>query len=67
MSKPRDYHTKWGKSDRERQILYDITYMLNLKKDTNKLICKTQTYQHRKQTYGYQRGKRVRNKLGGWD
>ena len=41
--------------------------MLNLKKDTNKLIYKTQTYQHRKQTYGYQRGKRVRNKLGGWD
>ena len=41
--------------------------MLNLKKDTNKLIYKTQTYQQRKQTYGYQRGKRVRNKLGGWD
>ena len=23
----RDYHTKWSKSDRERQIPYDITYM----------------------------------------
>ena len=26
-----DYHTKWSKSDREREILYDITYMWNLK------------------------------------
>ena len=29
---PRDYHTKWSKSDRERQISYDITYMWTLKK-----------------------------------
>ena len=21
---PRDYHTEWGKSDRERKIAYDI-------------------------------------------
>ena len=32
MGGPRDYHTKWSKSDRERQISYDITYMWNLKK-----------------------------------
>ena len=32
MDGPRDYHTKWSKSDRERQISYDITYMWNLKK-----------------------------------
>ena len=33
MSGPRDYHTKWSnKSDRKRQISYDITYMWNLKK-----------------------------------
>ena len=39
-----DYHTKWSKSDRERQISSDITYMQNLKKnDTNKLIYKTET------------------------
>ena len=30
MDGPRDYHTKWSKSDR-RQISYDITYMWNLK------------------------------------
>ena len=29
------------KSDRERQILHDITQMWNLKYDTNKLIYKT--------------------------
>ena len=27
-----DYHTKWSKSDRKRQISYDIAYMQNLKK-----------------------------------
>ena len=38
----RDYHTKWIKSDRERQISYDITYMCNLTYDTNELIYKTE-------------------------
>ena len=32
MDRPRDYHTKWSKSDRGRQISYDITYTWNLKK-----------------------------------
>ena len=32
MDGPGDYQTKWGKSDRERQISCDITYMWNLKK-----------------------------------
>ena len=31
MDATRDYHTKWSKPDRERQI-YDITYMWNLRK-----------------------------------
>ena len=38
MDSPRDYHTKWCKSGRERQIPYGITYMWNLKYDTNELI-----------------------------
>ena len=63
MDGPRDYHTKWSKSDRERQISYDITYMWNLKKkknDTNELIYKTETdHRIQKQTYGYQRGNMV--------
>ena len=43
MDGPRDYHTKWSKSERERQIPYDITYMWNLKYDTNELIYETET------------------------
>ena len=43
---------------KERQI-YDITYMWNLKNNTNKFIYKTETDSHRKQIYGYQRGKQV--------
>ena len=42
IDRPRDYHTKWSMSDRERQIPYDITYMGNLKYDTNELIYKTE-------------------------
>ena len=41
MDGPRDDHTKWSKSERERQI-YDTTYMWTLKQyDTNELIYKT--------------------------
>ena len=44
MDGPRDYHTEWNKSDRERQTSYDITYMWNLKKknETNEFIYKTE-------------------------
>ena len=28
----RNNHTRWSKSERERQVSYDITYMWNLKK-----------------------------------
>ena len=52
---------KWSKSDRERQIPYDITYMWNLKHDISELVCETkvETNRHGKQTYGYLRGKGV--------
>ena len=39
---PTEYHTKWSKSDREKQI-YDTTYMWNLKSNTNEYIYKTET------------------------
>ena len=42
MDGPRDYHTKQSKS-RERQKPYDITYMWDLKYDTNELIYETET------------------------
>ena len=43
IDEPRDYHTKWSNSDRERQISYDTTYICTLKNDTNELIYKTET------------------------
>ena len=43
MNEPKDYHTKWSKSERERQIPYDITYMCNLKYDTNEPTYETET------------------------
>ena len=42
MDATRNYHTKWNKSERG-QIPYDITYMWNLKYDTNKPIYETET------------------------
>ena len=43
MDGTRDSHTKWSKSERERQIPYDITYIWNLIYGTNKPF-------HRKET-----------------
>ena len=42
MYATRDYNTKQGKSERERQISYDITSMWNLKYDTNEPIYKAE-------------------------
>ena len=66
MDGPREYHTKWSKSHRERQIFYDIIYMWNQKYDMNLYTKQKQTHRYRKQAYGYQRGKggRERDELG---
>jgi len=37
MDGTRDSHTKWSKSERERQISYDTTYIWNLIYGTNEL------------------------------
>ena len=42
MDEPRDYHTKRSKSERERQIPYDITYMWTLNYKTNEHIYETE-------------------------
>ena len=55
MHGPREYHTNWSTSNRERQITM-ISYTWNLKYDTKELITK-QVLRHRKQSDGYQRGK----------
>ena len=59
MDGPRDYHTKCGKSDRERQI-YDITHMWNLifKNDKNQLMYKTERYLQILQTNMVTKGER---------
>ena len=41
MDGNRDSHTKRNKSEREQKMLYDITYMWNLKYGTNEPIYKT--------------------------
>ena len=38
----RDYHTVWSKSEGERQIPCDITYMWNLQHNTNEHIYETE-------------------------
>ena len=43
MDGPIDYYAKWSKPDRESQIPYDISYVWNLKYDTNELIYKPGT------------------------
>ena len=32
MNEPWGHYAKWGKSDKEKQILYNVTYMWNLNK-----------------------------------
>ena len=60
MDGPRDYHTRWSKSDRERQIFH--LYVESKKIQMNLFTKQKQTCRHRKQNSGYQRGK-----AGGWD
>ena len=47
MDGPRDKHTKWNKSDRERQIIDDITYKWKKKNNTNESKQK-ETHRHGK-------------------
>ena len=55
MDGTRDSHTEGSKSERERQIPYDITYMQKLKYGINELSTKqTQTYRPGEQTCGCQ-------------
>ena len=43
MDATREYYPKWSKSERERQILYGITYTWSLRYDTNEPIYKAET------------------------
>ena len=43
MDGPRNDHTQLSKSERQRQIPYDITYMWNLKQDLREDTYETET------------------------
>ena len=43
MDGPRNYHTQRSKSERQRQIPYDIIYKRDTKYDTNEHIYKVET------------------------
>ena len=60
MDGPRNYHTKWRKSERERerQILYDTTSMWNLKYDTNELIYETERLEEIENKFTVTKGER---------
>ena len=60
-----EHYAKWSKSDRERQILYDFTYMWNLKNNKWANITRQkQTYRYREQKGGCHRGGEKRNRWG---
>ena len=59
MDGPREYYTKWNKSDRERQIPYGCTYIWNLKNKIHEQTKLKQIHRYREQTNGCQIG-------GGW-
>ena len=44
MARPRGCYIEWSKSERVRQIPYEIISMWNLKYDTNELIHKTERF-----------------------
>ena len=58
MNGPRGYCVKWSKSDRERQMPYDFTYVWNLKNRINKQTEQKQTHRHREHFDGCQIGRR---------
>ena len=43
MDSTRKYNAKWSKSEGERHISYDITYMWNLKYETDEPVYETET------------------------
>ena len=42
MDAPRDYHIKWSKSNRERQISYDVSYVESKENYMHELVYRTE-------------------------
>ena len=69
MERPIDYNTKQNKSERERQIPYNITYMWNLKKKWYKwtYLQNRNRVKNAENKHIVTKGGRGREKLGNWD
>ena len=63
MDGPRDDHTKLSKSDKDKYHMLSLICGIKKMIQVNLFTKQKQTHRHRKQTYGYQRGK---NTLGVW-
>ena len=55
MDGPRNYHTKWSSSVKGKHYMISLMCGI-LKKDTNELVSRTETYSQILKTYGCQRG-----------
>ena len=60
------FHTKWSKSERESQILYDITYIWNLRYGTNEPSHRKETHSLGEKTWGFQGRGMEWDGLGVW-
>ena len=61
MDGPRNYHAKSSQSDGETPTSNAITYMWNLKKGQNELLCRTDIDSQILKNYGFQM-----RQVGGW-
>ena len=59
MDGPKDYHTKWIKSEKERQIPYGIPYMWNLKKKKHKKRYKGTYIQNRNKPTDFEKKEKL--------
>ena len=57
MDGPQDYHAKWSQLEPNINIIYHSYVESKKVIQMNLFIKQKQTHRHRKQTYGYQRGK----------
>ena len=67
MEGPRDYHTKWSKSDKDKYHMISLICGILKMMQTNLFRKQKQTHSHKKQTSGYQRNQRARDKFEGWN
>ena len=63
----RGYYTKWNKSDREKQLPYDINYMWNVKNKTNEKTKWKQTHKYKEEINGcLPEGWRIEGRQNRW-